>query len=728
MINSLNSFARLASNRSEVVGASLVLLMITMMIIPLSPTMLDILIAVNITATVILLISAVLLDSPLSFSSFPAILLMTTLFRLSLSISTTRQILLEADAGEIVATFGEFVVGGNVAVGLVVFLIISVVNFLVVTKGSERVAEVAARFSLDAMPGKQMSIDGDARAGNISQEDAKKRRNALEKESQLFGAMDGAIKFVKNDAIAGLVITVINLIGGLIVGMVQLDMSFSEASHIYTILSVGDGLISIIPSLMTSIAAGLIVTRVTKGDSDGSNTAQDMIRELSANPKALQISGFFCVVFAFVPGMPTYVFLTAGAILLYTAFKASKPQVEEVSNDPNDKFAKMLEGFGDSKGNRVIEDLMVAKVYSPLEIRVPSDMEPTSKSLLYSIVKFTRNQLVEDSGFVYPIFQFKDDDKVTNIEVRVFGVPMLNLPLSDKRLQIFGSPEKIEQLKESLQSVFDPHTGRNEQINEVITLEFDPYIGRYGYFCEPIHKPSLDKIEGIQYITFEKRWAQMIEGLVISKSKEFFTMNDFQRHLVGLTDSYVELVKEVSRVLPSSKSVEVFQRLLTENVSIRNMSLVLSSMIDWGQRERDSLIISEQVRRSLFEQITHQYCVSNVLYVVSLDNEFEQFVRENLRSDGTVSFLDIDSPTLSRVVQMVAEQYKAWAHLEKMPVIVCSMDCRPHFKALIQDKLKSVPVLAFQELSAARELQFLGTLNFDESFLDTDNNSSMVDR
>lgn len=295
MIETINKFARLASARSEVVGASLVILMVVMMVLPLSPMMLDILLAVNISIAILLAISAVLIETPLAFSSFPAILLMTTLFRLSLTISTTRQILLEADAGHIVQTFGEFVVGGNIAVGLTIFIIISVVNFLVVTKGSERVAEVAARFSLDGMPGKQMSIDSDLRSGLINQSMAKQKRANLEKESQLFGAMDGAIKFVKNDAIAGLVITGVNLLGGLAVGMLQKDMSFSQAANIYSILSVGDGLVAIIPSLLISVAAGLIVTRVTKGEEEGSSTASDMFKDLSRNSNALQISGVFCL-------------------------------------------------------------------------------------------------------------------------------------------------------------------------------------------------------------------------------------------------------------------------------------------------------------------------------------------------------------------------------------------------------------------------------------------------
>lgn len=333
MIEILNRFARLASARSEVVGAALIILMVVMMVIPLQPAVLDVLLALNISISIVLVISAVLLESPLAFSSFPAILLMTTLFRLALTISTTRQILLEADAGHIVQTFGEFVVGGNLAVGLIIFLIISVVNFLVITKGSERVAEVAARFSLDGMPGKQMSIDGDLRAGLITQAQAKAKRHALEKESQLFGAMDGAIKFVKNDAIAGLVITVVNLLGGLTVGMLQKGMDFSTAGSTYVILSVGDGMVSIIPSLLISIAAGLIVTRVTKAEADGSSTANDMIRDLTRNSNALQISGIFCFFFAFVPGMPSVVFILASAGLFAGWYYGSRKNniAEDVS-------------------------------------------------------------------------------------------------------------------------------------------------------------------------------------------------------------------------------------------------------------------------------------------------------------------------------------------------------------------------------------------------------------
>jgi type III secretion protein V len=705
MLRSLNAFARLASDRSEVVGASLLLLMITMMVIPLSPELLDMLIALNIAVTVVLVLSAVLLDSPLSFSSFPAILLMTTLFRLSLNISTTRQILLEADAGEIIRTFGEFVVGGNLAVGLVIFLIISVVNFLVITKGSERVAEVAARFSLDAMPGKQMSIDGDLRNGGLTNEQAKKKRADLEKESQLFGAMDGAIKFVKNDAIAGLVITLINLLGGLAIGMLQHDMTFAESGKVYTILSVGDGLMSIIPSLMTSIAAGLIVTRVTKGEADGSNAAQDIIKELAANPTALQISGVFCFLFAFVPGMPAYVFVILAGFLWFRAFKSSKPLEEEHTNDPGERFEKMLSTLSEKKG-AAVEDLMTANIYSALEVLIPNAMEPNDKSLIFSIIKFSRNQLVEECGVVYPVPQFRDDDKAAQVQILVFGVPLLTLDMSDKRLMVFGDKEKLESLGDS------------------IHLEYDAALGRSVYYCAPTLKPVLDSL-AIKSVSFEKRWAQMFSTLLYLKVKDFFTLNDVQKHIASLTSSHSELVKEILRILPASKLTEVFQNLLREKVSIRNVNLIFAGLIDWGQRERDSSVISEQIRRILFEQISHQHSVSNELTVISLDNVLEQFIRESVRSDGVENFLDIDATSQEKVIQMIERQFEPWSHMEILPVVICSMDIRPLFKKLIGDRLKAVSVMSYQEISPNKKLKLLGTINFDESLIDS--NQDMAD-
>lgn len=692
MLEALNRFARLASARSEVVGASLIILMIIMMVIPLSPIVIDLLLAVNISICILLVISAVMIETPLSFSSFPALLLMTTLFRLALTISTTRLILLEADAGHIVQTFGEFVVGGNIAVGLTIFIIISVVNFLVVTKGSERVAEVAARFSLDGMPGKQMSIDSDLRAGLITQAIAKKRRSDLEKESQLFGAMDGAIKFVKNDAIAGLVITVVNLLGGLTVGMLQRDLSFSEASHIYSILSVGDGLVAIIPSLMVSIAAGLIVTRVTKGEADGSNVAQDMIRDLSGNTNALQISGIVCVLFAFVPGMPSIAFSAIG-LGLFTAWFFSTKNTEKPSQlDVSDQFQAMVNGAMGGK----MEDVLVTDTFAALEVRIPHSIDPNSATLIQNICRIARNKAVDHLGILIPVFDFKKVDS-EKVDLFVYGVPCMSIDIADKRLNLFADPQVLDNIG-GLQ----------------YELEKDSITGKFNILCDPVHKPILDQAD-VAYETYETRHVSRVYALVVQKIDQLFTLNEYQRHVINLGDKFVEQLKELERVLPMTKVVGVLQRLMVEQVSIKNFRSILNSLIEWGQRERDIGVIAEQVRRGLHEQICHYHAQDRHLKVFILSLEFEQLIRESMRSDISGAFLDIDASSLNELVDRVEVQIKNHLLLEGPPAIICSMDCRQFMGQIIQQSLFAVPVLSHQELSQSIEMEVLGTIELEQA-------------
>lgn len=302
-MNDLSGLLGRVGERKDILLVVLLLAVVFMMVLPLPPLLLDILIAVNITISVVLLMMSVYIGSPLQFSVFPAVLLITTLFRLALSVSTTRMILLQADAGQIVNTFGSFVVGGNLVVGIIIFLIITIVQFLVITKGAERVAEVSARFSLDAMPGKQMSIDGDMRAGVIDVNEARARRAVIEKESQMFGSMDGAMKFVKGDAIAGLIIIVVNILGGIAIGVTQKGLSTADALQLYAVLTVGDGMVSQVPALLIAITAGIIVTRVSSDES--ADLGSDIGEQVVAQPKALLIGGLLLVLFGLIPGFPT---------------------------------------------------------------------------------------------------------------------------------------------------------------------------------------------------------------------------------------------------------------------------------------------------------------------------------------------------------------------------------------------------------------------------------------
>lgn len=312
-MNDLSGLLGRVGERKDILLVVLLLAVVFMMVLPLPPLLLDILIAVNITISVVLLMMSVYIGSPLQFSVFPAVLLITTLFRLALSVSTTRMILLQADAGQIVNTFGSFVVGGNLVVGIIIFLIITIVQFLVITKGAERVAEVSARFSLDAMPGKQMSIDGDMRAGVIDVNEARARRAVIEKESQMFGSMDGAMKFVKGDAIAGLIIIVVNILGGIAIGVTQKGLSTADALQLYAVLTVGDGMVSQVPALLIAITAGIIVTRVSSDES--ADLGSDIGEQVVAQPKALLIGGLLLVLFGLIPGFPTLTFLALALLV-----------------------------------------------------------------------------------------------------------------------------------------------------------------------------------------------------------------------------------------------------------------------------------------------------------------------------------------------------------------------------------------------------------------------------
>lgn len=699
MLEIFNRFALLASSRSEVIGAAFVILILIMMVIPMQPAVLDVLLAINFCLAIVMVISAMLVETPLAFSSFPAILLVSTLFRLALTISTTRQILLEADAGHIVQTFGEFVVGGNVVVGLVIFLIISVVNFLVVTKGSERVAEVAARFSLDGMPGKQMSIDGDLKAGLITQAVAKQRRSNLEKESQLFGAMDGAIKFVKNDAIAGLVITLVNLIGGLAIGMLQKDMTFSQAGHVYTILSVGDGLVAILPSLMVSVAAGLIVTRVTKGEADGANTAQDMIRELSQNSKALQISALVCLLFAAVPGMPSLVFIAASGFLLMLWFKGTSAplgtQLAAAEEAPV-AMSDLISGSG-----KALTDVMQTRTFSAIEIRIPEALEPTSRNLLQNICRVARNNRINDLGVMLPVFEFVNHDQPL-MEFYVYGVPSMLVDPSDKRLCIRAPWAQINELRAEMG----------------IEQAQDPVTGRVLWLVDPSAKPQLEQ-KGVFHVGHEERILEQVETLLIRKMDQLFTLNEYQRHVAQLGEQYAEQLKELERVLPATKAVDIIQRLLMERVSIKNMRSVLNSLIEWGQRERDPQIITEQVRRGLHEQICHQYAEERTLKVFVCATDLEQVVREAIRSDGTGSYMDVDSTTLYEMNQILGAQIREHLGDRHLPAIVCSMDVRQFLRNMISETFHVLPVLSHQEVSASMKVQVVGNLDLSPIHLES---------
>ncbi|WP_122359568.1 FHIPEP family type III secretion protein, partial [Pseudomonas coronafaciens] len=433
IINALNMVALSAMRRSEVVGAFFVIAIVFMMITPLPTGLVDVLIAVNICISCLLIMLAMHLPRPLAFSTFPAVLLLTTMFRLALSISTTRLILLNQDAGHIVEAFGQFVVGGNLAVGLVIFLILTVVNFLVITKGSERVAEVGARFTLDAMPGKQMSIDSDLRANLITVQEARKRRAELNKESQLFGAMDGAMKFVNGDAIAGLIIVAINMIGGISIGVIQHGMTAGDALQLYTVLTIGDGLIAQIPALLISVTCGMIITRVPNTEAGvEANIGREIAEQITSQPKAWIIASVAMLGFAALPGMPTGVFITiaiicgAGGLL---QLQRARPKAEEqgavaVPPEMNGK-----------------EDLRTFSPCRQFVMQFHPDQDSEQVEALVSEIRQRRNRLVVQFGLTLPSFVIEYVDQLPPDEFRflVYDVPMLKATFTNTHVAVDAS-------------------------------------------------------------------------------------------------------------------------------------------------------------------------------------------------------------------------------------------------------------------------------------------------
>ncbi|MCC5640910.1 FHIPEP family type III secretion protein [Limnobacter sp.] len=690
MIDWINRLAKVASDRSEVVAAAMVLMVVVMMVVPLNTVVLDVLLAVNITLSILLAVSAMLLNSPLAFSSFPAILLVSTLLRLGLTISSTRLILLDGYAGEIISTFGEFVIAGNVAVGLVLFLIISVVNFIVITKGSERVAEVAARFSLDGMPGKQLSIDSDLRAGLIDQETAKRRRAVLERETQLFGAMDGAIKFVKGDAIAGLIIAVINICGGIAIGMLQKDLSASEASRIYSILAVGDGLVAQIPALLVSIAAGLIVTKVNKAETERSSTAKDMITEIISNPKALICSAVFASMFALIPGMPAFTFIGLGASLgLMWLFKARFSQVGIGANGQPPSSAINFETAD------MPEDIASVSLARPIVVRIPKSYPLSKRQMIESTIKKSRNQLVEELGVLIPVscFEIADEPELT---LAIHEIPMVSFKPLDDGYLVFSDFNTLQMNRIEYEIYYEP-------------LSNKPLI-----FVSKANKPQLNGLD-VEIVSAEKMISNVYQNLVIKKIRSIFSLQEYTAHIQCASASIGEQIKELDRVLPTIRAVEVMVRLLAERVSVRNLKLIVTAMIEWAQKERDVILISEQVRVALRDQISYSNAKEGKIFGYLLSVDAEDLIRGAIRQTVGGSILDFDSKTESLIIEQIAQQVRYPVfQSEKPPVLVCASDCRPHLKQLLADKLGWIPVTSYAEVTNFVQFESLGELTFGE--------------
>ncbi|MEO0315819.1 MAG: hypothetical protein RI928_2275, partial [Pseudomonadota bacterium] len=664
---------------------------IFMMILPLPTWLVDALIAVNMCLSATLLMVAMYLPNPLAFSSFPSVLLVTTLFRLAIGIATTRLILLNGDAGHIIYTFGNFVVGGNLVVGLVVFLILTIVQFVVITKGSERVAEVAARFSLDAMPGKQMSIDGDLRAGTIDMDEARRRRGVVEKESQLYGAMDGAMKFVKGDAIAGLIIVAVNLLGGVLIGVLQRGLTAGESVKIYSILTIGDGLISQIPALFVSICAGMIVTRVTGADGNVSNIGSDIGSQLLAQPKAFMIASVVMLGFAVIPGMPTVTFLILFVVMGgvgYMFFKGERQIVDPKTGKVTTVPAIAATGNTGQAAKPADTDQFSPTV--PLLVDMHSGLEKAFSSPLLNeeLIKI-RRALFEDLGIIFPGISLRFNDSLPE---EAYVILVSEIPVSQGRMR----PKHllVRETTENLTALSVPFESDKKFLPGIPTL-WTPADLKHS-----LNNAGVSFFEPTQLLSYHI-------AMVLKKyAAEFIGIQETRSLLNDMEGKFPELAKEVQRVMPIHKIAEILQRLVGEEVSIRNLRSVMEALIEWGQKEKDSVMLTEYVRVALKRHISHRYSAGqNILPAYLLAPAVEDAVRSAIRQTSGGSYLALDPMISRQLLDSIKSTVGDISRSMQKPVLLTSMDIRRYMRKMIEQDLYELPVLSFQELTQEVNIQ-----------------------
>jgi type III secretion protein V len=694
----LQDFLLKLTTRQDLVLVALLVAVIFMMILPLPTLLVDVLIATNMSLAVVLLMVAVYISSPLSFSAFPAVLLISTLFRLALSITTTRLILVQADAGKIVETFGNFVVAGNLIVGLVIFLIITIVQFVVITKGSERVAEVSARFSLDAMPGKQMSIDSDMRSGLIDMDEAKRRRNIIEKESQLYGAMDGAMKFVKGDAIAGLIITAVNIIGGISIGVLQRGMTTGEALQLYSILTIGDGLVSQIPALFISITAGMIVTRVTTEES--TNLGSDIGGQLMSEPRTLQVAGVILLGFAFIPGFPTTIFLIlAAGIGLGGFFLQRRLTVATMAAAEPDPLAAMTSATSDKrppKPSRPGEERDAFALTVPVMLDIAQDAQGLVKpqTLNDELVKL-RRALYYDLGVPFPGIHLRFNERLPS---HAYYVLMQEIPMSQGRL----AHGKLL-LRDDLEHL------------DLLSIPYekgDPFLpGLETVWVDERHRSDLVKA-GVAFMDPSQILTYHLSFLMKKYAADFIGVQETRFLLTQMEGSFGELVKEVQRVMPLQKITEIFQRLVSEEISIRNLRTVLEALIEWGQKEKDTILLAEYVRSSLKRYISYKYSSGdNILPAYLFTPDAEDTVRNAIRQTSAGSYLALDPNIARKLVTNAKSKIGSLRRQGRRPVLLTSMDIRRYVRKLTEGELYELPVLSYQELTQEITIQPLNRID-----------------
>ncbi len=691
---------------ADIFMALLIVTVMTLLIVPVPTFLIDLFICTNISIALIMVLVSLYIPDALHLSSFPTILLVATLFRLGINVATARLILLDADAGHVIQAFGEFAVGGNFIVGVVIFLLLMLINMLVITKGSERVAEVAARFTLDAMPGKQMSIDADLRNGSIDLETARKKRNDLSKESQLFGAMDGAMKFVKGDVIAGIIIFAMNIIAGIAVGVTQKGMSADEAIHTYSILSVGDGLVSIIPALLMSVCAGLVVTRVNTGE-EQSNLGKDIANQLLAEPKAFAIAGGFIMLVGQIPGLPRLPFTIIGlgvsgiayAIMRMrtpAAAMATNPMagMEQISSQREQKLEKekkvALQKAKAQEGNTA----KMMPVVTPIALEVASDLVPLvddSSNFLAELIPMMRDGLFYEIGIRYPGIRVRGSDGSAGpsaYQIFVNEIPVATGTVDPRQCLVNDTPERLKLL--GIEGV-EAHNPANSVPCAWISNSKQQLAEQAG----------LTTWDAASYMVLH------LSSCLRRSAADFVGIQEVQNMLDQLEQAFPALVKEV---IP--KAVNIFQltdilkRLVEEDISIRDLRTILQTLAEWGPHESDSVMLTEHVRSSMKRYISYKYTGgSHTLVVYLLEPTLEETIAAGIQKSAAGNYLALEPEVTQDILSAIRAEIENLPPTAQQPVILTTQEIRRYLRKLVEMEFPHLAVLSYQELSSDMNIQ-----------------------
>lgn len=665
--------------------AILIVAIVLIIIIPIPSGILDVLLAINISAALIILLNVIYSREALQISVFPSLLLFTTMYRLSLNIKSTTLILAKGEAGKVIEGFGTFVAQGNLVVGFIIFLIIMIVQFLVITKGTERVSEVAARFTLDAMPGKQMAIDADLNAGIINDIEAKERRKNVQREADFYGAMDGATKFVKGDAIASIITTILNIIGGLIIGILIREEDFGFALQNYTILTIGDGLVSQVPALLISFATGLIVTRSASDE----GISDDLRKQILYNPKVFFIAGGFCFLLAFP--LATVPFITLGIVFIILGMMLTKHREEFEKQEEEQIEESEVEEI--RKPENVVNLLQV----DPIELEFGYGIIPLADvnqggDLLDRVVMI-RRQLALDLGMIVPVIRLRDNIALSPNQyvIKIKGVELAGGELMlDHYLAM--SPGVVE-----------------EEISGINTTE--PAFGLPAVW---INESQRDKAEMLGYTVVDPPSviATHLTEVIKRHAHELTGRQEVQTIIDKVKENYPAIVEElVPKVMTIGEIQKVVANLLKEGISIRDMVTILETLADYAPTTNDTDILTEYVRQALGRAISRRFMREKQSSVITLDPKLEQVIMDSVQKTETGSFINLEPGIINTIINNLSKQVQKLMNLGQQPIILASPIVRLYFKRLVEQSIPGLVVLSYNELDPDVQVQAVGTVS-----------------